>query len=335
MKRCGKILYLDQFAVSNMYDADAESHWGQLREVICQKISEGKLLCPMPLEHLYETVGRSATDKDGVKSQQYLESIKAQHDFFWKLARGKVFYGYEDIAAAEIIMLLKQGKVSNIKSMYIHKAYNPQIDILDFYDKGHIINIDLHNYNTELFSGINQLRDISKQSCTQYKVPKNTQNDVLVLNAIKRLQVEKYIIGLQEFLRKGYVKVRGVDCNSQQLPNKVDFLILKLSRKNITQKNVETLIRELSTRGFDRIPSMDIRSILAADIALSDKKQTPNDEIDLDRAAVGLRVSDYFFADYEKKLAIEKYNLDKKFGTKIFSGKKNSVLDLVAILKTL
>lgn len=155
MKRRGKILYLDQFAVSNMYNADAESHWGQLREAICQKLSEGKLLYPMPLEHLYETVGRSATDKDGVKSQQYLESIKAQHDFFWKLARGKVFYGYEDIAAAEIIMLLKQGKVSNIKSMYIHKAYNPQIDILDFYDEGHIINIDMHNYNTELFSGIN------------------------------------------------------------------------------------------------------------------------------------------------------------------------------------
>ena len=101
--------------------------------------------------------------------------------------------------------------------------------------------------------------------------------------------------------------MRGVDCNSQQLPNKVDFLILKLSRKNITQKNVETLIRELSTRGFDRIPSMDIRSILAADIALSDKRQTPNDEIDLDRASIGLRVSDYFFADHEKKLAIEKY----------------------------
>lgn len=73
---------------------------------------------------------------------------------------------------------------------------------------------------------------------------------------------------------------------------------------------------------------MNIHSILSADIALIDKQQTPNDEIDIDRAAVGLRISDYFFADNEKKLTIEKYKLDKKYRTKVYSGKKDSILAL-------
>jgi len=80
---------------------------------------------------------------------------------------------------------------------------------------------------------------------------------------------------------------------------------------------------------------MNIRSLLSADIALYDKQQTPNDEIDIDRAAVGLRISDYFFADNEKMLAIQKYGLDKQYRTKIYSGKKPSVKSLIEELSRL
>ncbi len=74
---------------------------------------------------------------------------------------------------------------------------------------------------------------------------------------------------------------------------------------------------------------MNICSLLSADIALNDKQQVSNDEIDLDRAAVGLRISDYFFADNDKKLTIEKYNLEKRYHTKVYSGKKDSVISLI------
>ena len=63
MKKEKKILYLDQFAVSNMYDAAPSSTWGLLRQTIHEKVNKGVLSCPMPLEGLYETVGRSNKDK--------------------------------------------------------------------------------------------------------------------------------------------------------------------------------------------------------------------------------------------------------------------------------
>lgn len=66
-----KILYLDQFAISNMYQAAPISMWGLLRDVIIEKVNKGMLSWPMPLEYLYETVGRSDKDSDGEKNIEY------------------------------------------------------------------------------------------------------------------------------------------------------------------------------------------------------------------------------------------------------------------------
>ena len=147
--------------------------------------------------------------------------------------------------------------------------------------------------------------------------------------------VDRYIDGLKDFYQKGYVKVRGVNCGTFEGLNKVDILIFYLTKKKINKRETEKLIRELETNGFERIPSMYIHSLLSADLALYDKQQVPNDEIDIDRAAVGLRISDYFFADNEKKLTIEKYRLDKHYQTKVYSGKKESVMSLTEELSSL
>lgn len=74
MKR-KKILYLDQFAVSNMYNAVPISLWGQLRSIIIEKVNNRILSCPMPLEHLYETLGRSNMGEDGNESIEYSKQI--------------------------------------------------------------------------------------------------------------------------------------------------------------------------------------------------------------------------------------------------------------------
>lgn len=299
MKRQKKILYLDQFVISNMYKSNTDIHWELLRDIIKQKIREGKLLCPMPLEHLYETFRRSNIDSNGVENQQYSDSIKCQHEFFCELAHGNMFYGYEEIAAIEIMMLLRQGCVKNIKSSYIHKSYYSQVDISEIYEEGHIFNVNNRNYNTELFSFVNEIRE--QTSSLNNNI--SNQNKEILQNAIKRLLVEKYIIGLKEFYNKEYVKVRGIDCGNRKLPHKVDILIYMLTQKRINKKETAKLIEEMENHMFERIPSMNIRSILTADIVINGKIHTPNDEIDLDRAAVGLRVSDYFFADNDKKMS--------------------------------
>ena len=146
MKR-KKILYLDQFAVSNMYNAVPTSLWGQLRSIIIEKVNNRILSCPMSLEHLYETLGRSNMGEDGNESIEYSKQIAQQHRCCSEIAKETTFYGYEEIAAAEIMMLLRQGNVKPIQSMYFHKAYYADIEILDIYENGHKFNKDNHFYN--------------------------------------------------------------------------------------------------------------------------------------------------------------------------------------------
>ena len=336
MKKEKKILYLDQFAVSNMYEADPTSAWGLLRHTIKEKLSKGKLSCPMPLEHLYETVGRSNKDENGNLNEVYNRSITEQHNFFRELANGKAFYGYEEVAATEIIMLLRRGKINPIKSIYFHDAIFAQINISDVYEDGHSFNVESHQYNRKLSQGVNELRKMTQSLNNDIRTKNKKSAAPLFLKVIVRLQANNYIDGLKDLYQKGYVKVRGVKCGTSELPHKVDMLIYNLvKKKGITKGETERLIHEIETKGFDRIPSMYIRSLLSADIAVCDKQQVPNDEIDLDRAAVGLRISDYFFADNDKKLTIEKYKLDEKYQTKVYSGKKDSVISLTKELSSL
>ena len=335
MRKEKKILYLDQFAVSKMYNADSTSAWGFLRQTIQEKVNKGILACPMPLEHLYETVGRSNKDENGNLNDEYTKRIIEQHNFFRNLANGIAFYGYEEIAATEIIMLLRRGKISPMKSIYLHKATYAQIDISNIYKEGHGFNEENHQYYRDLFVGVNEFRKISRPLNNDLRTKSNESTDALFLKSLVYIQFNNYLNGLKDFYQKGYVKVRGVKCGTFERPHKVDALIYNLTKKKINKKETEKLIWELETYGFERIPSMNIRSLLSADIALYDKQQVPSDEIDLDRAAVGLRISDYFFADNEKKLTIEKYKLDRQYQTKVFSGKKDSVASVMDILLAL
>lgn len=126
-----------------------------------------------------------------------------------------------------------------------------------------------------------------------------------------------------------------MQCGKFTVPNKVDLLLKLLCDKKLDKRLAQKLIRELETHGFEKIPSMNIRSSLNAEMAINGKNQTPNDVIDIDRAAIGLCISDYFFADNEKKLAIEGCELDKKYQTKIYSAKKDSVSSLITELSEL
>lgn len=295
MRKERKILYLDQFAVSNMYDAASSTVWGLLRHTIQEKVNKGVLSCPMPLEHLYETVGRSNKDKMGNQNDEYSRKIIEQHNFFRELANGTAFYGYEEIAATEIIMLLRQGKINPIKSMYLHKALYSQIDISAIYEEGHTFNEENHKYNRSLTQGVNELREITRPLNKDIRAKQNNSTDPLFLKAIVRSLVDSYIVGLKDFYKKGFVKVRGVNCGTFEGAHKVDILIYKLTKKRINKRETEKLIQELETNGFERIPSMYIHSLLSADLALYDKQQVPNDEIDIDRVCRGIAYLRLFF----------------------------------------
>lgn len=335
MRKTKKILYLDQFAVSNMYDAAPASIWEQLRTTIQEKVSKGVLSCPMPLEGLYETLGRSNRDSIGNPNRDYTKKITEQFNFYRELAHGNAFYGYEEIAATEIIMLLRQGKIKPIKSIYIHKSPYAQIDLSDLYEIGHAFNEENHNYYRKLFQGVNEFREVVKPINNDNSAKQKKIVDSLFIKALVPIMVKKYIEGLKDFYQNKYVKVRRVNCGTFEGFNKVDVLLYNLTKKRINKKETEKLIEEFETNGFNRIPSMNIRSLLSADISICNKQQVPNDEIDMDRAAIGLRISDYFFADNDKKLSIEKYKLNEKYHTKIYSGKKDSITSLIKELSSI
>lgn len=68
------------------------------------------------------------------------------------------------------------------------------------------------------------------------RTKKKISTDPLFLNALVRLQVNKYIDGLKDAYQRGYVKVRGVNCGSFEMSHEVDFLIyILIKKKGITK----------------------------------------------------------------------------------------------------
>ena len=77
------------------------------------------------------------------------------------------------------------------------------------------------------------------------------------------------------------------------------------------------------------IPTLDIRTSLSALISVQNKKETVNDQVDIMRISSGLPLSDILFTDSARKKEIEELELDKKYKTLVFSGKKEDLDNLI------
>jgi len=304
------IIYLDQFASSGMFESDT-SEWNKIRELVKEGFEKKQFICPLSYEHYIET---SQKQKD---KAVYLDSE------FYKISGGYAFKSEVFITSQLIISLIRKNNIT-LKTYMYDKIYENVLsneENLEQFDRNKKL---LNNMIGEATSLANEIRKIERNKKTDSIIRKK------MFDAHKAISISEFIRRLCKLRKDGHIYIRGVSFSSGDVPNWIDQIIFQLIKKHkITQTETRQLINELKINGFNNIPTLDISTSLSALISVQNKNETVNDQVDIMRITSGLPISDILLTDATRKREIEELELDKKYNTKIFSGKKDDLEKLI------
>ncbi|MDM8209303.1 MULTISPECIES: hypothetical protein [Bacteroidaceae] len=319
MYRQKKCIYLDQFAVSCLESASDGTLWGEIKSKILTLYAQNKIYCPLSCEHLLET-----SIRDRVHAL-------AHNNFFEQISNNYIFYPVEIITSYEISMYIRQGKIKKHMDGYLTKHRDNAMCSGNTYALAHAFSEEYKKNSQIQYAQLNDIRSINR------KYPSVKQKErLLFAKAMRTLAIKKFV----EELKKLYYNKRNIFEVSRygnlSMCKSVDVIFYNLvNRRLFTRKDIELLISELERNGFDNIPSLNIKNELSIISALDNKKTTSNDDIDISRAASGLAFSDYFFTDSQRKMELVSLQFDKRYNTKIFSGKESDLQNFILELEKL
>ncbi|NPV51660.1 MAG: hypothetical protein HPY60_10775 [Candidatus Methanofastidiosum sp.] len=309
-----KFIYLDQFATSNLFDSNEDSIWQDIKYNLKKGFEKGKIACPLSLEHLIESSKK--------------ESIKAisLHKEFLKLSQNLIFKPELFITSQLLISLVRGNNVT--RNTYLEKFndnsfFTVEQDIKLLLNKNETF-INIINESTELLNNI-------RNSCRSNNSKQETKN--LLVKKLKELNAEKICTRLYELIQNKKIFISSIKTKSGNIPSWIDLIIHQLLYSHrMNEKETKKLIIEINKNGFNNIPTLDIRFSLLAIICVFNKNENSNDHIDIMRISTGLPISDIFLTDFQRKNELEISGLAKKYNTKIFSGKKNDLVQLNDLL---
>lgn len=317
-KKKKKIVYLDQFASSNLAAANEEGLWLKIRVVIENLVNKRIICCPLSLEHYVETSGRD------------YQRANEQTSFFQKISGGLIFNVLEIIISNEITHLIRRGDNRIMHSSYLTKLGDALIfKDVHKYNQLHSYKTDYNDFIEAEHCFVNEIRKENKQnSRTASKI-----NLSIIQQTCMKLSCQRILERLEEVCKNGNITIQGEIINDIEYPSQIDCVIYNLMKaKRFTLKEMQALKSELEKHMFDRIPSLCVKYSLQSLWAVDNTKQISNDVIDLERAASALAISDYYFTDAKRKNELLALGLDKKYNTSIYSAKEH---DLKAFLEDL
>lgn len=306
-----KILYLDQFASSNLA-LEKEGIWSELKSLLDTCVETGKILCPTPYEHFLET--------SQAKQKHALEIDK----YFLKLSKGFMFKTTAYTTSQLIISMLRRNNLTF--STFIAKRIKE--DILTNNNELDLIKNRKNNFDKMIEEGTsmsNKMREVRNGQKIEKEAKKN------LYNAISHVAKQEFIERLNDLLKEGKIEIRGDKFSFIEVPNWIDQTIFRLVKVHkMNPKETYKLISIIQKYGFSKFSTLNIRFSLYAIMSIENKKENSGDHIDIERIASGLPVSDYFFTDKQRKSEIISLGLDTKYDTKVYSGTQtdlNSVKD--------
>ncbi len=304
------IIYLDQFASIGIFESNL-LEWTKIKELIIEGFNNNQLICPLSAEHYIET-----------SQKQQGKAVLLDNEFY-KVSGGYAFKSEIFVTSQLIISLIRKNNIT-LKTFMYDKIYE---NILS--DEENLRQFDvskklLNNTIEEATFVVNEIRKMERTKKYDTAIKEK------LFNVLKSISITELIDRLNKLLEDGHIYIRGVQFTSGDVPNWIDQIIFQLTKKHkITQKETRLLIKELKINGFNNIPTLDIRTSLSALISVLNKKETVNDQIDIMRISIGLPISDILFTDSTRKREIEELELDKKYGTLVFSGKKGDLDNLI------
>lgn len=304
-------LYLDQFAASNIFDESTDKLWEQVSVLITKKASEGKIICPMPMEHLLESSNK-------IEERAITLDLK-----FHELSKGYAFLPEAEIASNYIESIVRKRKIIST-DLFGHMRFDNTLSQKGAYYSAGQKHHELKKQVEHAVAATNEVRTHLREKRFSWKVLEP------FYEAVKLLQVKHFQDRLHELLTTGQIISRGVKFNDSQVIDWVDLLLqLLIYKHHLHASEGMALHQHIGVNAFDYIPPLDIRCSLTALIAVENKKESVNDQIDIMRISSGLVSSDLMFTDKQRKYELEFTGLAKKYGTKIFSGSKNDLEELL------
>lgn len=304
-----KILYLDQFATSNLVQEN-KGIWLELKELIDLGIKNNRLLCPIPHDHFIET------------SQAIHDKALKIDEFFSKLSKGYMFKSTAFTNSQIIISILRKNNLTHNTFIYdgIKENILSKKENFEFYKQR---KSEFNKMIEECTFGVNNLRCQGKRQKIEKK---NKQSFYEIYFQLTR---QDFIGRLKDLLREGRITIQGDKFSFIEIPNWIDQIIYRLVKVHrINPKETKQLISMIQKYGFSKFPTLDIRFSLYAIMSIEGKKENPGDHIDIERIATGLPISDFFLIDKQRKSEIIDLELDTKYNTKVFSGTQSDLIEL-------
>ncbi|OSY87034.1 hypothetical protein WH52_13290 [Tenacibaculum holothuriorum] len=299
-----------------MLQIDITPEWSRIKELLLQLHSKGIIFCPLSNEHYIETSWK-----------EYKEA--KNHDLFLNKISDEFCFKTEAFLTSQLISSrIRKNKIT-VKT-YLHtevKEILKDSDNYKFY----------REKNTELFKTIKEIgHDTNefKKLTSNQKIDSKTQK--IMFNALMHLEAQKFIQRLEKLYDKGKLMIESYKSTTSEFPKWTDLVLDILIKKHkFRKKEIQKLIFELKSNGFKNISTLNIRFSLISLMNLRSKKDSSNDQIDIARISTSLDFSDIMLTDKKRKHEIHELELDKLYNTKVFSGIKSDLDNLILVLEKL
>lgn len=304
-------IYLDQFAVSNL--AEGLKQWLPIRELINEGFKQGKLFCPLSIQHIIETSGKR--NENALPHHNYLVSISSG-------------FCIKEEAFITAQLLISAVRNNNITYNTFIRKFNPA------YNYQEHLGIQ-RSRRSEFASMIQEVKDLEEQLDSNSELMSFKLQKPL-MQEIRSEKIREFCERIEELITFGGIKVRGVKFKTREVPYWIDYIIDILLKKNkMVEKEGKLLLQHLKSHGFDHISTLDVRSTLESISTIKRKKKSTNDEVDIMRIASAIQVSDIMLIDKSKKNELIETGLAEKYRIKVFSGTVEDLKSFIELLENI
>lgn len=305
-------IYLDQFVISDIIEGK-NPLWIEIKELLEDNHSKGKIYCPLSIEHMIETVKKD------------LESATNHDAYFRKLSDNYLLKSEPFLTCQLISSLIRKNNLTSNTFLKNEKIK----DIKDIYSQINKNNSIFDESITFKLSYQNDLKRIVNPNV-------NKKTEFEIIKTIKNLQVDSFKNRLEEYINTQIIQIRPDNYGKYSLPNWIDQILYQLTKKHqFKDRQFKQLLLELKKHGFDKIQTLNTRFSMAAYLSAHSKQLNVGDYIDIMRISSYMFSTDIFFTDKKRKYEILELGLDKKYNTKILSGSEKDLSEVISLLKSI
>lgn len=309
-----KIIYLDQFFVSNLNDLPSKI-WEEINELIFGLVERNKLICPLSFEHYIESAKRKIPD------------AQRNDEILNKLSGGKIFQIDFYINVELIKRFIRKEPITN--SVYIVEAIKNKLTEPNTIEKFRKIGQD---YSKDINANQEFINRIRKNNQNRFKL--NSTSPLFKLTA--QMPSIEFKERMESRFKNDAIQIRGTKTATGEVPNWIDLILEYLLRHfKFNPEEMVELYKEIKDNGFNNLPTLNILSQLRAYQSIMDKGINSGDEIDNTRISIGLPASDILFTDKKRKSEIKELKLHKKYNCLTLSGIEKDLKEFTRELKKL